>query len=140
MRVSVRYMGPGKSLETWFDGLLKKHSEGVADLVEDAVERGEQITKHNIETRGTLKSGKRGRVVSGAMRDAVDSEVTERSRDRVRGKFGWIKDFEDYFGYQELGFEHRGGVTVDGMYALSDAAEEVFADVEEDIDRIIRDS
>lgn len=138
MKVSIKYSGPGATAETWFEGVSRKMIEGIENVVEDGVERGENITKHNIETRGTMKSGKRGRVESGAMRDAVGSRMTDRSKKKASGEFGWIKEFEPYFGYQESGFEHRGGVSVDGMYAISDAAEEVFADIEGDVDGVIR--
>lgn len=140
VRVTVKYVGPGKSAVDWFEDLSKKQSEGVSDVIEDAVKRGEQVTKHFIETRGTMKSGKRGRIETGAMRDAVSSEMTEKSKDSARGSFGWIKDFESYFGFQEEGFEHIGGVTVDGMYAISDAGDEIIADVQEDVERVIRDA
>lgn len=137
MKVSVKYSGPGTTAQTWFEGVAKKMVEGIEDIVEEGVARGEQITKHNIESRGTSKSGKRGRIETGAMRDAVDSKITERSKKRVSGEFGWINEFQDYYGYQESGFNHRSGVSVEGMYALSDAAEEVFSDIEGDVDRVI---
>lgn len=137
MRVSVKYDGPGATAQTWFEGVSKKMIEEMGDVVESGVEEGEKITKHNIETRGTAKSGKRGRVESGKMRDAVDSKVN-RSKNSAVGQFGWINQFEPYFGYQESGFAHRGGVNVEGMYALSDAGEEVFQNIEADFDRTIR--
>lgn len=140
MKVSVKYSGPGTSAQTWFEGVTKKMHEGIADAVESAIKEGEEITKDNIDTSGTLKSGKRGRIETGKMRDAVDSEITSRSKRGVTGKFGWINEFEPYFGYQESGFNHVGGVTVDGMYALSGAANEVFANLEDDIDRAVKNA
>lgn len=138
MKVSVKYSGPGTTAQTWFEGVAKKMIEGMGDVVEDAVDEGKEITQDNIDTRGTLKSGKRGRIETSKMRDAVDSEITRKGKKGVSGKFGWINEFEPYFGYQEEGFNHVGGVTVDGMYAISDAADEVFKNIEDDFDRIIR--
>lgn len=138
MKVSVKYSGPGTSAQTWFEGVAKKMIDGISDVVESAVDEGKEVTQHNIETRGTMKSGKRGRIETGKMRNAVDSEITKRDKSGVSGKFGWINEFEPYFGFQEGGFEHVGGVTVDGMYAISDAAKEVFENIEDDIDRAVR--
>lgn len=140
MKVSVKYSGPGTTAQTWFEGVAKKMIEGMGDVVADAVGEGKEITQHNIETRGTMKSGKRGRIESEDMRNAVSSEITSKGREGVVGKFGWINEYERYFGLQEEGFKHRGGVTVDGMYAISDAADEVFKNIEDDFDRIIRDA
>lgn len=140
MKVSVKYSGPGTTAQTWFEGVAKKMIEGMGDVVADAVGEGKEISQHNIDTRGTLKSGKRGRIETGKMRDAVDSEISRKDKTGVSGRFGWIKEYEKYFGLQEEGFEHRGGVTVDGMYAISDAADEVFKNIEDDFDRIIRDA
>lgn len=140
MKVSVKYSGPGTTAETWFEAITKRMYEGVADAIEEGAQRGEKITKHNIETRGTMKSGKRGRVETGKMRDAVNSKTVSRSKKRVTSEFGWIDEYQDYFGLQEDGFNHVGGVTVDGMYAISDAADEVFQDIESDIDKAIRDA
>lgn len=140
MKVSVKYSGPGTSAQTWFEGVSKKMIDGISEVVESAVGEGKEITQHNIETRGTMKSGKRGRIEKGKMRNAVDSRVTKRDKSGVAGKFGWINEFEPYFGYQEGGFEHVGGVSVEGMYAISDAAKEVFDNIEADIDRAVRNA
>ena len=138
MRVSVKYSGPGTSAQTWFEGATKKITQNVTEVVKDSIQEGEQITKHNIETRGTMKSGKRGRVETGKMRDAVGSKVESVNIRKVVGKFGRINAFQRYFGLQEDGFDHVGGVTVEGMNSLSDAAKEVFDNIEDDIDRAVK--
>lgn len=137
MKTRVRYTGPGASAVTWFEGSVRRRITQIQDIVEDAAEAGKNITKHHIETRGTAKSGKRGRVETRAMLDAVNSRTEHRDKRGVKSKFGWIDEFKDYFGYQEDGFDHVNGVTVEGMYALTDAAEEVFTDLERDIERVI---
>lgn len=140
MKVRVSYEGPHGSGVAWFENLTDSIISGAAEIVEENVSRGEEITKHNIDTRGTFKSGKRGRIKTGRMRDSVDSKIVSKNASGVKGEFGWINEWQDYFGYQESGFNHVGGVSVDGMYALSDAAAEVFQDVIDDFDRLIKNA
>lgn len=112
---------------------MKQITDIIHEVAEEAAEKGENITKHHIETRGTEKSGKRGRVDTGAMRDAVTGKVTEKSPDSATAVFGWVEGSPEYAKYQEYGFKHRGGVDVEGMYALTDAGEEVMDDLKEDL-------
>ena len=128
MSIEVKVTGSSKSLTAWFEESVNSAMGDVNDIVADAIEEGENITKHNIETRGTAKSGK--------MRDAVNSQMTKSGKRDAEGKFGWIDGYEDYYGYQEGGFDHVGGVTVEGMYALTDAGEEVWQNVVADVKRV----
>lgn len=136
MSFEVKVTGSSKSLEAWFKESVEDVFGDVGTIVADAVEEGKNITKHNIETRGTAKSGKRGRVRTGEMRDNVKSEMTKKSDKEAEGKFGWIDQYEEYYGLQEEGFNHIGGVTVEGMYALTDAADEVWANIVDDVKRV----
>lgn len=137
MRVNVSFSGPGGSLDIWFERIADRMIDQMQDVVADAAEEGANITKHHIETRGTMKSGKRGRVETGEMRDSVTSEVKKSGGD-VTASFGWIGDAKDYYKYQEQGFNHIAGVKVEGMYALRDAGIEVKKNVLEDMERIIK--
>lgn len=88
------------------------------------------------------------RVDTGNMRNALDSRVTISGKGTVRGEVGWIHGSEDYFLYQEYGFDHViptkfGYITnkhVEGMHALRDAklvTEDIFIDrVEREIERL----
>jgi len=136
MSIEVKVTGSSKSFEAWFQESVNEIMADVNDIVADAIEEGGNITKHNIETRGTAKSGKRGRIETGKMRDAVNSQMVKSGTRDAEGKFGWIDGYEDYYGYQEGGFEHVGGVTVEGMYALTDAGEEVWQNVVDDVKRV----
>lgn len=77
-----------------------------------------------------------GRVNTGNMRDSVGVRF-ERGRDRSVSAFGWIRNFEDYFGYQEEGFYHvkmaesprNNRSRVPGMFALRDARRYVVKEV-----------
>lgn len=132
--------GFSAAFSSWFRENVNQMTSDITQAVEDAVEAGDNITKHHIETRGTAKSGKRGRVETGAMRDAVTHRMDKKTALEVSGRFGWLSEKPEYAQYQEPGFEHRGGVTVEGMFALSDAAEEVITDLEADITKIVRNS
>lgn len=128
--MATNYRNVGNS---WFDSVVDEINDKARKAVRDAVEKGEAITKHNIENSGTLKSGKRGRVETGEMRDAVSGEITKDTADEIEGRFGW-KNGPAHARYQERGWIHSGsGVPVEGMFALADASVEVLQDLEEDL-------
>lgn len=130
----------GEDLDAWFRAKVSHIENGATPLVEDAVEEGKNITRHNIETRGTAKSGKRGRIATGEMRDGVGASMEVSTKDLARGKFGWEPDAPTYARFQEPGFAHVGGVTVEGMYALGDAYEEVILNLQHDIRDLVEDA
>lgn len=132
-------MAENFNARAWFERKVESLSREARDAVKDAGKSGENLTKHNIETRGTARSGKRGRVETGRMRDSVTSSFSGNKYVSV-SRFGWLEEEPFYAIFQELGFEHRSGVQVEGMYALSDAGEEVWMDLQRDIDRIVKDS
>lgn len=136
MSIEVKVTGSSKSLTAWFEESVNEIMGDVNDIVADAIEGGEAMTKFHIATRGTAKSGKKGRIKTQKMYDAVNSQMTKSGARDAEGKFGWIDGYEDYYGYQEGGFEHVGGVTVEGMYALTDAGEEVWQNVVDDVKRV----
>jgi hypothetical protein len=128
-------------------------------LAGEIAELGELEMKANILTSGTqfsdaaraagINSGP-GRYRTGAMYNAVQSRV-QAGASTVSAAFGWIRNFQEYFLYQELGFRNLfiasyigsgqlrvvGGQPVirrnpyggykrtPGMFALRDAAAEV---------------
>lgn len=133
MKIETKVTGSSKSLTAWFEEAMDNILDNVEEIVSRGVEEGEAITKLHISTRGTAKSGKKGRIETQKMYDAVKSEMTVSDKREAEGKFGWIDEYDDYFGYQEGGFDHVGGVTVEGMYALTDASEEVWENVKDRI-------
>lgn len=133
--VTVRQSYNG-GMSAWFEANVSKISREAADAVEDAVDKGKEVMRYHIETRGTAKSGKRGRVETGNMRDKVQSRMEKVTPREVSGRFGWL-DPELYFQLQERGFNHVGGGQVEGMYALTDAFEETTADLLPELRRIV---
>lgn len=74
------------------------------------------------EKSGRLRGGSSpGRVNTGNMRDSVSVRFEGQGSKKI-GAFGWIRNFENYFGYQDNGFYHvLAGRTVEGMHALRDS-------------------
>ena len=46
-----------------------------------------------------------GRYDTGEMHDSV-TYVTEQAKDRISVRVGWVRNFQDYFGYQDSGFKN----------------------------------
>lgn len=106
--------------------------------VQEAADKGRDLTKEHIETRGTAKSGKRGRIETSAMLNSVSSGTVSSDINEVVTRFGY-QNSPYWTEFQEPGFVHTSGVTVEGTYALQDAAEEVFKDLQRDIGNVVRD-
>lgn len=84
-------------------------------MLEKAAYIGEENMKRLIEQRGTKFSTNAaaqginkgpGRIRTGKMYDSVSSRV-EVGPKKVYASFGWLKNFEKYFSYQETGFVNR---------------------------------
>lgn len=128
-------MASGNDPRAWFEAKVRELTSNSFKALEDAMEAGENITKHNIETRGTIKTGKRGRVETGEMRDSVQSDTVKQGQDTIIGRFGWLEKKPFYAEFQEDGTKY-----IEPMYALSDAAEEVLQDYLKDMEGIVRDA
>lgn len=124
----------GQNPSAWFEQKVNQMTRRAIRATEEAAERGEEITKYHIETRGTAKSGKRGRIETGQMRDSVTHATEKRTIDEVVTRFGY--DNGPYW----TKFQEQGTKTIEPMYALVDAAEEVVADWREDIAKVVRDA
>lgn len=128
-------MTSSKDVMAWLNAKIGRLDKGSMDALSEAMEAGENITKHNIETRGTEGTGKRGRVETGKMRDSVGSEAKRTGLGRAEGRFGWLQKGPYYTPYQEEGTKN-----IEPMYALSDAAEEVQQDYIRHMDNVVKDA
>lgn len=126
-------MTTGADLTLWLESKLKRLTDGSVRALSEAMEAGENITKHNIETRGTEASGKRGRIDTGKMLDKVDSKTEILGDGEAEGRFGWTDKEPFYARFQEDGTRF-----IEPMYALSDAAEEVLVDYLSEMDDVVR--
>lgn len=125
----------------WFRQKTVRIEDGATQALEQAMDDGAESMRYHIMSRGTAKSGKAGRVDTGKMLSDVTSKVypgTEKGNQV--GRFGWIENREDYYGFQEGGFEHVNGGTVEGMYAMVDAREIAFREFQLEMGSVVRDA
>lgn len=151
-------IGPGfKRLEERFTDAELLPVVEVA--MEEAVEAGLDAAFNKVDTSGNAggtwpnptpsfwrNSGNKvaptaDRVDTGAMRQALGSQVFISGKGTVRGEVGWIKGSQPYFLFQEYGFDHNiTGARIEGMMALraaKEATEFIFRDrVEREIERL----
>lgn len=118
----------------WLRGKVDGLTDNTKQVVRELADEGADITRHHIETRGTAKSGKRGRIETGAMLNSVDSKVTKDSGDEFEARFGYM-DGPFYTVFQE-----QGTKAIEAMNALGDAADEIHGKLEAAIGDAIRRS
>lgn len=93
-----------------------------SDLEHLARESAQEMQQY-IASRGTAKSGKTGRIESEEMINDVSYRKIPATSPKVHlWEFGWVETWYKYFKYQEEGFNHVGGSSVPGMFALKDAS------------------
>lgn len=124
----------------FFEGIVDHITDGMRKAVKDGVKDGAETVELFVATRGTEKSGKQGRIDRGFMIDSVDGEITKDTATEVEGRFGFIDNPPEWTKYQEYGFDHRGGVAVEGMNALSDAAEIIIVQVLQDVEKAAKNA
>lgn len=127
-----------RKLYEWVTDKIDRLAEDAKDVVREGAKEGEQLTKEFISSRGTAKSGKQGRIETGRMLNAVDSRVERDTDETIEAAFGWLDDKAAYFGFQEEGFTHTSGAQVEGMYALSDAADQVARDIDRKLNGVAK--
>lgn len=139
--VNIRSNYPEGDPVRWYRGKVARVEDGLEEALQNAMEDGAQIMRDNIATRGTVKSGKAGRIDTGQMIGDVKARIYPGTvKGNQVGRFGWIDNREDYYGFQEGGFEHVNGGEVEGMYALQDAAELAFREFQRAKSEVIRDA
>ena len=143
------------NLGAWFRGLVDDIDDAVEDAAQYVADEGATVMKQKIQGGGTgntwdpswdsmpnAKAGRHasspGRVASGDMLSDVKGDVT-RSGSSIVSRFGWIDNYEDYYGAQENGFDNmQANKKVKGMYALSDTEFEIIREVEKRLDVKLR--
>ena len=99
----------------------------IAEAMDKAMKFGVHVGQDTIETSGTGYQGRRGRVVTGDMRDHFDGKVAEQNQTRVVGDLGWLESSPFYALFQEYGFRHWiSGNMVEGMHALREAGDQAW--------------
>lgn len=94
------------------------------DILLDVAIEGQKQMETFISTRGTGWNGHTGRIETGQMLDAVDSQASIDGT-KAQSSFGWGingSKVEDYYRYQEEGFVNTwSGKQVPPMHALLDS-------------------
>lgn len=120
-------MSSKQAFYAWFNAKVDRLTDGSKAVVKNAGQEGKDLIVHFIETRGTAKSGKAGRIETGAMRDSVDTKVEKESSTGIQVGFGYY-DTPFYTAFQERGTQH-----IEAMQAIGDAWDIVKAGLEKDL-------
>lgn len=107
----------GDAVISWMERKVEALTDDAKEVIVETGEDIKELTVYYIENRGTAKSGKQGRIETGAMRDSVDFEVTENTANSIQVRAGY-HDAPFYTVFQELGTRR-----IEAMEALVDAAE-----------------
>lgn len=110
---------------------MKNILQAGRQITQDNGEYGAELVRDVIETSGTVKTGKRGRIETGEMLAGVDSEYTNTS-DGGEATYGFTRPTY-YATYQEYGTQY-----IEPMHALDDAYPNVEVDFKRDIDKMMR--
>jgi len=120
-------MSSKQAFYAWFNAKVDRLTDGSKAVVKNAGQEGKDLIVHYIETRGTAKSGKAGRIETGAMRDSVDTKVEKESAAEIQVSFGYY-DTPFYTAFQEPGTRY-----IEAMNAIGDAWDIVKAGLEKDL-------
>lgn len=128
-----------RDLETTIRAIPERVMENLEPAIKEASREGARLMRDFINTRGTGYRGRRGRVESGKMLEQVSNTAERVGSTRLQARWGWIKDREKYFLYQENGF--RSTMTqqdVAPMHALLDSFIRVRAEFIADVSKAVR--
>lgn len=99
-------------------------------ITEEMGQYGAELVRDTVETSGTVSTGKRGRIDTGAMLQSVDSEYQDTA-DGGEAVYGFLNE-PFYTGFQELGTEY-----IEPMFAIPDAADNVEIDYKKALDKML---
>ena len=109
LAISFKIGGPGPA--AFVRRATEKVDQDVDDSLKLAAMEGLDVMETVMLTEDRID---KGIMVSGASMDSRGSNQYNRQY-----RFGWLKDPEDYFLYQEEGFWHWGaGKSIEGILAL----------------------
>lgn len=126
----VKFSRGWRGFEHHLENAPERVQKRAAQIVEETVKEGANLMQRNI-----VRSG---RVDTTLMYRSVSYLTDHQPPTLFRGRFGWSlagHPYEDYFWYQEHGFNHVSGTQVAGMHALYGA----FLEVREDFYRKVKE-
>lgn len=96
------------------------HARAVDAMEETAIEGRDDMLRTIVtsvtptgEERAAKGGGIQGRVDTGQMYEDVDYQV-EYNAHEIVARWGWTRDFKDYYGYQDAGTKHLRGMSAIG--------------------------
>lgn len=136
LAISFKVTGPGPT--RWFDAKARKLDKDVAEAIDFGAELGKDIMESKMLQRREMRTPR--------MHTSVTKDNRGSNQFKRRVRFGWLRDPQDYFLYQEEGFKHVGGwknkegitTQIKGMFALKDAQAEAEEFVTQEINKIMR--
>lgn len=95
----------------------------LGQIAEEAGEFGSKTAQSYTLTRPGAKTGKAGRVDTGAMVEALRWKPVSFSADLIEVQYGFVDEYEAYMGMQTItGFRHnRSGEAIQPTFALRDS-------------------
>jgi hypothetical protein len=102
----IRYDRNWRGLGAHLQGVERHLQEQAEQIAEECAQMGQEIMQGMVD-----------RIDTGHMKEQVKYQ---RGKGKViTAKYGWVEKPEDYFYYQDRGFEHnRSGKFIEGMHAL----------------------
>lgn len=131
--MAVRFRGGANQFRRWAQARMDEFNEQVIIDIEDALEDAANVMRENIATRATTwmreNKGKIGRIDTGHMLDAVGWDLSKGGEDVFQGRFGWVKDAQQYYRVQEYGtagtgvkpYDRPNARDIEPMLAYTDA-------------------
>lgn len=122
--VSVKYIATsGSMIQKWSASIVQGSQQVIAAAMEETLAGGDRDMVQMTASRPSAKSGKAGRIETGAMIGAIDHRIIEATADKVVGEFGFLDEQQLYYALQTtLGFTHnRSGAFIEPTNALRDA-------------------
>jgi hypothetical protein len=114
--------GDASRLANWGEEIRKQIFDEVGKLMDEVMTEAAAKMRDFISSRGLPNSAGAGRIDSGNMLNAVDSQVTIDGQ-VIDGTFGWLEGGEVYFLAQEEGAVLWNGGVIMPMLALYDAGQ-----------------
>ena len=129
MGISFKLDGPGPT------AFVRRAMDKIDQDVDDSLNLAAMIGADVMET----KMLQADRVDTGKMLSGVSVDARGSNKYNRQYRFGWLKNPQDYFLYQEEGFWHWGaGKSIEGMFALKAGFDEAVREAEKAIDGIVR--
>lgn len=143
--MSVRIEKIGRDMTVYASEVQSNVKQVISDSVEalvDVASNAADEMQHIISTTpSSIVPGKPDRIDTGAMLESVEVSDPQRDGDIYSVSFGWIGNWEDYFGVQEYGGTPEGlrksSIThISPMHALAGAGIQADQQMEDHIRRI----